>query len=168
MFGFFKRKNPAAIQGQSLFEEALNQAQAHGKAFFASLTPTDDDQLRQQRFEVISLFMAVLLWRMKGDKTLINTAQAAYDTMFLSFDRSLREGGVGDMGVSHRIKKYAQAFHGRLESYGKALDKGEKELLAALAHNMKLPKTDLEPLAKGAYAWAESLKTRPINAFKAA
>jgi len=166
MFGLFKRKNPAMLEGQALFEDVLIQAHTHGKAFFADLTPTDDDHLRQQRFEVVSLFMVVLLWRMKGEETLVKTAQAAYDTMFLSFDRSLREGGVGDIGVSHRIKKYAQAFHGRLKSYGEALDTGETALLTAIENNMKLPRAELEPLAKGAYIWAQSLKKQPITTFK--
>lgn len=164
MFGLLKRKNLEERYGEALFEAALAQAHTHGQAFFADQHPTEDVNLRQQRFEVVALFMAAVLWRLKQDDAMTVAAQYAYDTMFLSFDRSLRESGVGDIGVAHRIKKFAQAFHGRLKTYGNALDnKSEAALLAALEHNMKLPETDLKPMVHAAYNWALSLATKPAG-----
>lgn len=60
--------------------------------------------------------------------------QAFYDTMFLDFDRCLREMGVGDLGVSRRIKDMVQAFHGRLQAFDNLLQKpvGDAERLALL------------------------------------
>ena len=164
MFGFFKGKNTTEQQGQALFESALTKAQNHGKQFFVTLEPTDDIDLRLQRFETVALFMTALLWRMKSEEKLAPTAQFAYDKMFASFDRSLREAGVGDIGVSHRIKKFAQAFHGRLETYGKAYDSANKaELAKAFEHNIKLPKAEVKPLADAAFTWAMDLKETPAD-----
>lgn len=164
MFGLLKRKNTTEQQGQAFFESALAQAQDHGQQFFQTLEPTDDVTLRHHRFETVALFMAALLWRLKQDEALAPTAQFAYDKMFASFDRSLREAGVGDIGVSHRIKKYAQAFHGRLDSYGKAYDaENPEQLTKAFENNIKLAKSDIESIPKAAYAWAMELKQTPAE-----
>src|SRR5882672_11101768 len=37
--------------------------------------------------------------------------------IFAGFDEALRELGVGDMGISRRMKALAGAFYGRLEAY---------------------------------------------------
>jgi len=50
-------------------------------------------------------------------------------------DRSLREMGVGDTGISHRVKKMASAFYGRMNVYEQSLHK-EKELEAAVGRNL--------------------------------
>ena len=164
MFAFLKPKNTTEQQGQALFELALAKAQNHGQQFFSTLEPTDDIHLRLQRFETVSLFMVALLWRLKQDDKLAPTAQFAYDKMFVSFDRSLREAGVGDIGVAHRIKKFAQAFHGRLESYGKAYDaENLEQLTKAFEHNIKVEKSAVEPIAKAAYDWAMVLKQTPAE-----
>ncbi len=65
------------------------------------------------------------------------TAQEIVDAFFLDIDYSIRELGVGDTGVPKRMKKLAGMFYGRLESYAKALDTGDREALAAaLARNI--------------------------------
>ena len=168
MFCLFKRlfncKSTTEQRGQALFELALAQAQLHGKQFFTELQPTEDTELRQQRFEVVALFMAALLWRLKQTPEAADTAQFAYDKMFTSFDRSLREAGVGDIGVAHRIKKFAQAFHGRLDSYGKALDAHDAVALQdAFQHNTKLSTDEVAPIAKAAYAYAAALEATPAK-----
>ena len=162
MLKFLKGKKYEA-QGRQLFEAALQQAKLHGAAFYTNDKPTDDEDLRRQRFEVISLFMCSLLWSLKKDKENEKVAQAAYDTMFLSFDTSMRQGGVGDIGVSHKIKKFAQAFHGRIESYGTALDAGDaKQLCKAFVNNMKLSPKQLEPIAMAAFGWATAIDQKPV------
>jgi len=57
----------------------------------------------------------------KTESRLRNLGQALYDVMFQDFDRALREMGVGDLGVSRRIKTMVQAFHGRIMAYEQAL-----------------------------------------------
>jgi cytochrome b pre-mRNA-processing protein 3 len=44
------------------------------------------------------------------------------ESLFDDMDRSLREMGVGDMGISRRIKSMSKAAFGRLKAYGDASD----------------------------------------------
>lgn len=76
------------------------------------------------RFELMSLHMVLLLRRLKdvpaSDPLFSHVrqfGQALYDTFFQDIDLSLREMGVGDMGIGRRVKQMVQAFHGRIEAY---------------------------------------------------
>ena len=54
--------------------------------------------------------------------------------VFAGFDDALRELGVGDFGISRRMKALAGAFYGRLEAYGAA---GSEPVLAdAIVRNL--------------------------------
>lgn len=87
------------------------------------------------RFEVLSLHLFLFLHRLRDEQgPLRDIAQEVTDTFFREMDRSLRELGIGDLGVPKRIKKLGRMFYGRLESYGEALEAGDR---AALADAMK-------------------------------
>lgn len=62
-------------------------------------------------------------------------ARALSEAFFNDMDRSLRELGVADTGVSHRIKKMGKAYHGRLQAYAAGL-KDREALRGALARNL--------------------------------
>ena len=90
------------------------------------------------RFDLISLHMILIIRRLKND---INESrelsQALFDFMFDDIDLNLRELGIGDMGVLHRVKKMTKAFYGRLESYDQGLKlEDDSILLAALERNL--------------------------------
>ncbi len=158
MFGFLRKNTDTQDKGVQLFGVALARAKSQFPAAFIDLAPADDEPLRLQRIEAISLAMSVMLWRLKKDSDISDIAQAAHDSMFLSFDRSLRESGVGDMGVSHRVKKYAQGFYGRLESYTIALDKNDIELLSsAIKRNIGTDDYSSEGIAVETLSWAQKL-----------
>lgn len=57
------------------------------------------------------------------------------ESLFDDMDRSLREMGVGDMGVSKRIKSMSKAAFGRIKAYSEAAGK-EDELREALVRNV--------------------------------
>lgn len=164
-FSLFNRskKKQAQEKGLSLFSLALQRAKGEFPDLFTNDTPATDDPLRHQRFEAVSLTMSTLLWRLKHEKAEA-VAQAAHDAMFQSFDRSLREGGVGDIGVSHKIKKYAQAFYGRLDRYTRALDEQNPEKIAAgLEKNMGLEASEAISHAKSMMRWATDLQNKTFN-----
>ena len=62
-------------------------------------------------------------------------AQFLSEAFFADMDSSLREIGVADTGVSHRIKKMGKAYHGRLQAYSAALGDATA-LRAALVRNL--------------------------------
>jgi cytochrome b pre-mRNA-processing protein 3 len=63
----------------------------------------------------------------------------------------MREQGAGDMGLSRKMKAFADAFYGRLGAYEGAQD--EAELAAALARNLyRGAAVDARSQALAAYA----------------
>lgn len=107
------------------------------------------------RFDLLVLHGILAIRRIRriakgGEKA----AQAVFDIMFADLDRSLREIGVGDLKVGKRIKQMAQAFYGRAESYGHALDAGDEEgLRAALRRNLYGTSEPTDGMIAGAAAY---------------
>jgi cytochrome b pre-mRNA-processing protein 3 len=94
------------------------------------------------RFDLISLhaFLVIRQLRRLAEPG-PGLAQAVFDAMFSDMDRNLREMGVGDLGVSKRVRSMWEAFHGRAVAYDAALDAAERdgdvtELRVALARNV--------------------------------
>lgn len=89
------------------------------------------------RFELIVLHLFLLQHRLIAQKTPENEtfAQFLSEAFFADMDSSLRELGVADTGVSHRIRKMGKAYHGRLQAYAAGLGDGTA-LRAALARNL--------------------------------
>ncbi len=100
------------------------------------------------RFEMIALHLFLFLHRLRGgDGALRSVAQDVTDTFFTDVDHSLRELGIGDIGVPKRMKKLAQMFYGRADAYGRAVDAEDREALeAALCRNVR-PEADNWPAA---------------------
>src|ERR1700722_17991075 len=73
------------------------------------------------RFDLLVLHAWLVLERLSQQK-LDALAQALIDGLFIQFDEALREQGAGDMGMSRRMTKMAEAFYGRLKAYGEAAD----------------------------------------------
>jgi len=94
------------------------------------------------RFDLISLhaFLVIRQLRRQPDPGAA-IAQAVFDAMFSDMDRNLREMGVGDLGVSKRVRSMWEAFHGRASAYEAGLDAAERDgdesaLAEALARNI--------------------------------
>ena len=90
------------------------------------------------RFEMLSAMLILYFRRTRASGTSgQEIAQEIVDAFFEDVDHSIRELGVGDVGVPKRMKKFAGMFYGRLESYATALDAGDREALAgALRRNI--------------------------------
>ena len=76
------------------------------------------------RFDMISLHLALLLHRLRGEPAARPFAQALVDLFFRDMDRSLRELGVTDLGVPNKVKKMGNVFYGLVGVLGAALDSG--------------------------------------------
>lgn len=90
------------------------------------------------RFEMLSAVLILYFRRTRASATSgQEIAQEIVDAFFEDVDHSIRELGVGDVGVPRRMKKFAGMFYGRLESYAAALDAGDRAALAeALRRNI--------------------------------
>lgn len=83
------------------------------------------------RFDLLALHAWLVLAGLKKDAQL---SQALVDAIFVGFEEALREMGAGDMGMGRRVKKFADAFYGRLKAYDDAKD--ASEMAAALERNL--------------------------------
>jgi cytochrome b pre-mRNA-processing protein 3 len=161
LFGIGPNPNQTVVDG--LYEQIV--AAARQPVLYADWGVPDTPL---GRFEMISLSLFLVLRRLRGTKgAAADVAQELVDTFFREVDHSIRELGIGDMGVPKRMKKLARMFYGRVESYGSALDgNDEAALAAALARNV-WPGSDVWPqsadLARYAIVAEEALKLQPVD-----
>lgn len=118
------------------------------------------------RFDMISLHMALLFRRLRaetGDQK--DFSQAVFDLFFKDMDRSLREMGVGDLGVPKRIQKMGNIFFGLLAAMNEAMDRGDIPALeAVLARNVFDGETTPQVTAMANYLMAEDRALASQNA----
>src|SRR5258708_35195892 len=80
--------------------------------------------------------MFAILYRLKAETGAAGLSQDLFDTMFADMDRSLREMGVGDLGVGRRVRAMAEALYGRMAAYEAGLAADDATLSAALRRNL--------------------------------
>lgn len=100
------------------------------------------------RFDMILIHMFLVQNRLKGDgEATAKLRRQLQEAMIADMDRSLREMGIGDMGIGREVKKMGVAWFGRLKAYAAALeaDDAKAELTLAVARN--LYKVDEAPKA---------------------
>lgn len=73
------------------------------------------------RFEMVSLALFLTLERLKSFPGQEKLVQGTIEAFVTDMDDCLREMGVGDLGVSKRVKRAAAAFYERAGSYRTAL-----------------------------------------------
>ncbi len=89
------------------------------------------------RFDMIILHNDAVMCHMQAGEELDRAfAQTLIDELFRDMDRSLREMGVGDMGVGKRVKKMATVYYGRASAYAQARITGDRSLTTALVRNV--------------------------------
>ena len=102
------------------------------------------------RFEMVGLHAFLLIRRLQqlADPE-TRMAQAVFDAMFSDMDTTLREMGVGDLGVGKRVRVMWEAFHGRAAAYQLPLaDRNSQRLAEALARNVWRDPAALVPAAR--------------------
>lgn len=144
MLNLLRKSIERKQQTQFLYDGLVSRARE--PVFFAGFGVADS---LDGRFDVLALHAWLVLKELKGGEQ----AQSLTNAIFTGFDEAMREQGVGDIGIGHKLKAMAQAFYGRMAAYDGA--QGEAELAAALAKNLwrgASPDRRAEKLA--AYAFA--------------
>lgn len=89
------------------------------------------------RFDMLVIHAMLVLRRLRGGGvTADQTGKALLELLFKDMDQSLREMGVGDMGIGRHIKRMAKALFGRAEAYEAGLDGDPAALTATLIGNL--------------------------------
>lgn len=131
--------NPAARTRRPIVDALYETivAAARQPAFYAEWKVPDTPL---GRFEMVALHCFLFLHRMRAESGAgRDIAQEVTDEFFRDVEHSLRELGIGDMGVPKRMKKLARMFYGRAAAYGDAIDKADAEALAAALTRNILP-----------------------------
>lgn len=111
-----------------LYAAAVSQARE--PVFYVDYAVPDS---RDGRLELIQLHVILLLRRLqRGGEAGQLLGQALFDVFFLDLDRSLREGGVGDLSVGKWVKKIGQQFYARATAVEAALAQDDEAGLAAV------------------------------------
>ncbi|WP_224702067.1 ubiquinol-cytochrome C chaperone family protein [Devosia aquimaris] len=113
---FRKKSDPAPVY--AIYNAIV--AQSRQPRFYADWQVPDTVT---GRFDMISLHMALLFRRLRADSGPgKDFSQAVFDLFFKDMDRSLREMGVGDLGVPKKIQKMGNLFFGLLAAINAAMD----------------------------------------------
>lgn len=129
LFNLRNRKNKVAME---LYSILVMQARRPHFYRYWGVPDTPDG-----RYDMIMLHAFLVLHRLKYDHH--NTkkiSQALFDLMFQDMDKNLREMGVGDTGISRRIKQMAKAFYGRISAYEYGLNSPDNSLEKAIQRNI--------------------------------
>lgn len=145
LFSLFLRRKQTSDNATREPAEALYQM-----ALSTSRTPSfyleyGAEDTIDGRFDVLCLCVSLVMYRLRkivrqqGDasQSAQDISQKLYDIMFADMDLTLREMGVGDLGVAKRVKIMSEAFAGRLAAYSSAFDELDASTLAtAFARNI--------------------------------
>ena len=145
LFSLFSRQKKSdetitVEPAETLYQMALSTSRT--PAFYTEFGAEDTID---GRFDVLCLCVSLVLFRLRKIVRKANASalvaqdisQNLYDIMFADMDLTLREMGVGDLGVAKRVKIMSEAFTGRLKAYSAAFDEvDESALAAALARNI--------------------------------
>jgi cytochrome b pre-mRNA-processing protein 3 len=116
------------------------------------------------RFDMVSLHLALLLWRLKREASARDFTQALVELFFRDMDRSIRELGVSDLGVPKKIKTMGNVFYGLVAALDPALDAGDAAALATILERnvYGAPHAGIASLAAYLVDQSRELTARPV------
>lgn len=161
MFAFLKKKNPYADAALDIYGQLVTRAKA--RIFYDGYGVPDT---LDGRFDMVLLHCFLIINRLVDEgQAGRDFNQALFDATFASMDQTLREMGIGDMGVPKRMRRMMQSFNGRMHAYAEAVKSGEIE--NALRRNLYagayVDAIALEKMVDYVRISSEALKARPVT-----
>lgn len=165
MFGrLFRRDTEADAIASALYGAIV--AQARNPVLYADFGVPDTVD---GRFEMVVLHAILVLDRLQqGGEAEKAAGQQVFDLYCTDMDRSLRELGIGDLGVPKRMKKMTEAFYGRAGAYRAAFATRDATALAEAIRRNVFPGATFaagaRALATYVLASSDSLATLRVGA----
>lgn len=132
MFAALKQKitpdNPHEQAAQSIYASCLEQTR---KPVFYKILAIDDTF--EGRFDLLLVHL-FCIFHVTEDSD-IDFKQTLFDVTFADMDQTLREMGIGDMGIPKHMRRMMKAFNGRMHVYEETFDKGD-DFKEALRRNL--------------------------------
>ncbi len=79
------------------------------------------------RFEMLVLHIYLIFYKLRKHKKYKDLSQCVFNRTFKDMELTLREIGVGDVGIPKHMKKMMYAFNGRMHAYRQAIEMGNKK-----------------------------------------
>ena len=126
------RNQPDKQTAWSLYGDIVNQAR--NPVFYHDCGLPDS---LDGRFDMIVLHVFIVLRRLKKlGESAAAVRQDLVDVLAEDMDRSLREMGVGDLGVGKRVRVMMEGFRGRMNAYEQGLAADGSVLGDAIRRNL--------------------------------
>jgi cytochrome b pre-mRNA-processing protein 3 len=160
MLNAFRKSAGRRKHAESLLAALMERAR--GAEFFGALGVADTID---GRFDLVTLHAWLVLKRLEAQGAR-DLAQDVTDRLFVGFDEALRDLGVGDLGIGPRMKKFANAFYGRMQAYDAA--SSESGLADAILRNVYRgdPAYAERAAQLAAYAWAARERLEGVDLLK--
>lgn len=135
MFDFLFKNKKLGNSAHKLFASIILQSRL--STFYSEL---DIEDSMDGRFDLLALNMAFVLDKLDQHEEVEDCAQLGrnlQEIMFDNLDLTLREIGVGDLGVGKKIKLMAEAFYGRMSVYKQLFNSRDlNKMIEALNRNL--------------------------------
>lgn len=132
ILGRLFKSNPHKMAGHKLYVTAAEHSRAPELYELYQVPDTLDG-----RFDSLILHVFLLLHRLRSQgEEALELSHVVVDVLMGDMDRTLREMGIADVGVSKRVKKMLQAFYGRIGAYDAGLSAADDSLLEGLVRNV--------------------------------
>lgn len=161
----FRPKNDdakmVAQQARELYAAAL--VQTRQEVFYRDCGVPDTFD---GRFDLLLLHLFMILSPMAEKPEYKTLSQAVFDAAFKDMDQTLRERGIGDMGVPKHMRRMMMAFNGRMHAYQAAI---APETLQSVKIDGLKQSTLAEALSRNLYATAPegSVSAKQVAAMEA-
>lgn len=121
MFGMlFKQKTDKTQSQHKVVNDLYAGALTHTRMaeFYESYGVPDSFD---GRFDLLLLHIFLILHRLQGRDGYDDLSQALFDEAFRNMDQTLREIGIGDVGIPKHMRRMMKAFNGRMHAYQMAI-----------------------------------------------
>ena len=132
MLGWLRQRSLISRIGRKLYDSIV--ARARAEPFYRDLRVPDT---AEGRFELIVLHIYLVLERLRREGAAgARLSQAVIEAFITDMDDSMREFGIGDMGIPRRVKRAAAAVYERSAAYAAAQQAEAGALAQALAEHI--------------------------------
>jgi cytochrome b pre-mRNA-processing protein 3 len=161
MFALLKKKNIHQEAAKAVYAQLLDRTRA--QVFYKGYGVPDTFN---GRFDVLVLHVFLIVNRMKDEGAAgRDFNQALFDATFADMDQTLREMGIGDMGVPKHMRRMMKGFNGRVHAYTEALE--DETMEYAIRRNIyagrEIPQEQFEKLEDYIRISINALKARSAS-----